>query len=38
MEFVPVSAYSSMFITQAPFFILLGKLSPEKTPLNLGSF
>ena len=34
----PTSAYSSRFITYAPTFILLGKLSLKKTPLNLGSF
>ena len=34
----PVPAYSSRFITYAPSFIFLGKLSLEKTPINLGSF
>ena len=38
MQFVPTSAYLSRFITYAPFFIVLDKLSLEKTPLNLGSF
>ena len=38
IQSVPVSAYSSRFITYAPSFIFLGKLSLEKTPLNLGSF
>ena len=38
IQCVPVSAYSSRFITYAPSFIFLGKLSLEKTPLNLGSF
>ena len=30
--------YPSRFITYVPFFILLGRLSLEETPLNLGSF
>ena len=34
----PVHAYSSRFITYAPSFIFLGKLSLEKTPISLGSF
>ena len=34
----PTSAYSSRFNAYAPSFIFLGKLSLEKTPLNLGSF
>ena len=38
IECVPVSSYSSKFITYAPFFILAGKLFLEYTPLNLGSF
>ena len=38
IQCVPVSAYSSRFITYAPSFIFLGKLSIEKTPINLGSF
>ena len=36
IECVPVSVYSSRFITYAPFFIVLGKLFLEYTPLNLG--
>ena len=35
---IPVSAYSSRLITLALSFILFGKLSLGKTPLNLGSF
>ena len=38
IQCVPTSAYSSRFITYAASFILLGILSLEKTPLNLGSF
>ena len=38
IQCVPVSAYSSRFITYAPSFIFFGKLSLENTPLNLGSF
>ena len=38
IQWVPISEYSSRFITYAPSFILFGKLSLEKTPLNLGSF
>ena len=37
IQCVPVSSYSSKFITYAPFFILSGKLFLEYTPLNLGS-
>ena len=37
IQYVSTSAYSSRFITYAPFFIVLGKLSLEQTPLNLGS-
>ena len=29
IQYVPTSAYSSRFITHAPFFIVLGKLSLE---------
>ena len=35
---VAVSLCSSRFITYAPSFIFLGKLSLEKTPLNLDLF
>ena len=37
VQCVPTSAYLSRFITYAPFFIFLGTLSLEQTPLNLGS-
>ena len=37
-QWVPISWYSSRLITYAPFFIVLGRLSLLKTPLNLGSF
>ena len=38
IQCVPTSAYSSRLITHAPSIIFLGKLSLEKTPLNLGLF
>ena len=38
IQCAPVSAYSSRFITYAPSLIFSGKLSLEKTPLNLDSF
>ena len=38
IQWVPVSEYSSRFITYVPSFIFLGRLSLEQTPLNLGSF
>ena len=38
IQCVPVSLCLSRFITYAPSFIFLGRLSLEKTPLNLGSF
>ena len=38
IQCVPTSAYSSRFITYAPSFIILGRLSLEKNPSNLGSF
>ena len=38
IQCVPVSAYSSRFITYSQSFIFLGKLSLENAPLNLGSF
>ena len=41
-QWVPISEYSSRFIIHAASFISVklcsGKLSREKTPLNLGSF
>ena len=36
-QWVPISEYSSRFIIYDPSFIF-GRLSREKTPLNLGSF
>ena len=38
IQWVPISEYSSRVITYAPSFILSGRLSLEKTPLNLGLF
>ena len=38
IQCVPVPLCSSRFITYAPSFICLGRLSLEKTPLNVGSF
>ena len=37
IQCAPVSACSARFITYAPSFISLGKLSRESTPLNLDS-
>ena len=38
IQCVPISSYLSRFIAYARSFIFLGRLSLEKTPLNLGSF
>ena len=38
IQCVPISLCSSIFITYAPSFICLGKLSLEKTPVNFDSF
>ena len=38
IQWVPVLEYSSRYFTCYPCFILLGKLSLEQTPLNVGAF